>query len=513
MKNFYICSTLFALIFMLYSGLAWSQSKNTARIKIDIERQIGEIDKNLYGNFTEHLGRCVYGGLYDPASKESDQYGFRKDVEAGIKALNIPVLRWPGGNFTSGYHWQDGIGPADQRPVRIDLAWGAHETNRIGTDEFLGFCKRMNIEPYVCVNLGTGSLDEARDWVEYCNTDKGTYFSNLRRKNGSEQPYKVKYWGLGNEMDGPWQMGHKNAEDYGKYALEAAKLMKWVDPEIKLVASGSSNYGGDWIQWNRTVLDYLVNYIDYISLHQYVGNRENDYYKFMTSSLDMERNIKIVKNEITEAMIRAHREKPVYIAFDEYNVWYRVYIEQRLEEVYDLEDALVIAQFLNAFVRNADIVKMANMAQLVNVIAPMLIKNDTLFYQTIFYPLQLFANNCTGESLDVFVDCDTFSTKDHPDVPYLDVSSAYDKANHQLVINVVNRNKDDALATDIISQYGKFSGQATVYTVNGKDIKDSNSTKEQKVKSATTQVKATGDRFTYNFPAHSFTMIRVKMEE
>ncbi len=505
---------------LLYAGwpiiflplLLPAQVKDHARIKIDIDRQIGDINKNLYGNFTEHLGRCIYGGIYDPASKQADQYGFRKDVEAGIKALHVSVLRWPGGNFASGYHWQDGIGPADQRPVRIDLAWGAHETNRIGTDEFLSYCKRMNIEPYICVNLGTGTLDEARDWVEYCNIDKGTYFSDLRRKNGSDAPYNVKYWGLGNEMDGPWQMGHKNAEDYGKFALEAAKMMKWIDPDIKLVASGSSNYGGDWIHWNRTVLDYLKDYVDYISLHLYVGNRDNDYYKFMTSTLDLERNIHIVKGEISEAMVKSRRKNPIYIAFDEYNVWYRAFTEQKLEEVYNLEDALVIAQFLNTFIRNADIVKMANMAQLVNVIAPMMIRNDTLFYQTIFYPLQLFANYCKGESLDTYVDCGTFSTKEHADVPYLDVSSAYDKANGELILNVVNRNENEALTTDIISEEGKFSGNAQIYTVNGKNIKDINSTTEQNVKTATASMKVSGEKFTYSFPAHSFTMIRITIE-
>ena len=405
-----------------------------------------------------------------------------------------------------------GIGPVDKRPVRIDLAWGAHETNRIGTDEFLAFCKRMNIEPYICVNLGTGSLDETREWVEYCNVEKGTYFSDLRRKNGTQEPYKVKFWGLGNEMDGPWQMGHKNAEDYGKYALEAAKLMKWIDPEISLVASGSSNYGGDWINWNRTVLDYLKDYVDYISLHLYVGNRDNNYYKFMTSTLDLERNIHIVKNEITEATIKAHRTNPIYIAFDEYNVWYRAFTEQKLEEVYDLEDALVVAQFLNTFIRNADIVKMANMAQLVNVIAPMMIKNDSLYYQTIFYPLQLFANNCFGKSLDVYVDCNKFSTTDHKDVPYLDVSSAFDNTNRELIINVVNRNKDSAISTDIICQEGKLTNDAVVYTINGKDIKDINSTGEQKVKTISSNLKISGNKFNYDFPAHSFTMIKIKME-
>ncbi len=508
MKNLLIS----ILIFYSFTQRLMAQDISRARIKIDIERKTGEIDKNIYGNFTEHLGRCIYGGLYDPSSLKADQYGFRKDVAEGINMLNVPVIRWPGGNFVSGYHWQDGIGPVDQRPVRIDLAWGARETNRVGTDEFLGFCQRLNIEPYICVNMGLGTPDEARNWVEYCNIEKGTYYSDLRRKNGFEHPYNVKYWGLGNEIDGPWQMGHKNADDYGKFALESAKLMKWIDPEIKLIASGSSNYGGDWITWNRTVLDYLKEYIDYISLHLYVGNRNNDYYGFMASTIDLERNLDIVENQIREAMVRAHREKPIYIAFDEYNVWYRAFTEQGLEEIYNLEDALVVAQFLNAFVRNADVVKMANMAQLVNVIAPMMIRNDTLYYQTIFYPLQLFARYCYGQSLDVWVDSGHYSTEGHDSVPFLDVSAAYLEPSGDLVINVVNRHKEKAIMTDIISQYGNFGKMASVYTVNGKDIKDFNSEKEQNIKTENSEIRVSGSQFTYSFPAHSYTMIRLKVE-
>lgn len=496
---------------LIINGLA-AQGLEKARIKIDIERKTGEIDKNIYGNFAEHLGRCIYGGIYDPGSPNADQYGFRKDVAAATMDLNVPILRWPGGNFVSGYHWEDGIGPVDQRPVRIDLAWGAKENNRVGTDEFLRYCKRLNIEPYICVNMGLGTPDEARNWVEYCNIDKGTYYSDLRRKNGSDLPYKVKYWGLGNEIDGPWQMGHKNADDYGKVALEAAKLMKWIDPEIKLIASGSSNYGGDWIGWNRTVLNYLREYADYISLHLYVGNRNNDYYRFMASTMELERNLDIVENQIREVLAQTRRETPIYIAFDEYNVWYRKFTEEGLEEIYNLEDALVVAQFLNSFVRNAHIVKMANMAQLVNVIAPMMIHNDTLFYQSIFYPLQLFASYCYGQSLEVWVDSDHFSAGNHKMVPYLDVSAAYQASTGNLVISVVNRHKDHGISTDIISQYGKFSGPARVHTVNGKDIKDFNTTSEQKVRTVNSEIKVSGTQFNYNFPAHSYTMIIVKVD-
>ena len=306
---------------VLIPGGLWARGKTgNARIKVDIERQKGEIDRNIYGNFVEHLGRCIYGGLYEPGSPLSDEKGYRRDVLEATRALRTSLVRWPGGNFVSGYHWEDGIGPQAGRPTRIDLAWGFRESNAFGTDEFVEWCRRAATEPYFCVNLGTGTMDEARNWVEYCNVEKGTYWSDLRRRNGYEKPHKVKYWALGNEMDGQWQMGHKNAEDYGKFALETAKLMKWIDRDIKLVVAGSSDYNGNWIDWNRTVLEYLKNHADYIALHNYVENRSNDYYKFMATTRFAEKAIRITEGLIAEAMTKAERKDPIYIAFDEYNV-------------------------------------------------------------------------------------------------------------------------------------------------------------------------------------------------
>src|SRR5271167_1445587 len=253
-----------------------SASATTARIKIDFDRQIGKIDHNIYGNFIEHLGRCIYGGIFEEGSPLSDSDGFRKDVMEAVKGLGVSILRWPGGNFVSGYSWKDGVGPRDLRPPRPDHAWGALETNRFGTDEFLNFCQRIGTQPYLCINAGLGSVDDARQWVEYTNETRDTYWARQRRKNGHEQPWDVKIWGLGNEIDGPWQLGHKNAEDYAKFALEAAKAMHRQDDSIKLIASGSSNFGADWIGWNRTVLETLKPEITYLSLHTYIGNEAND---------------------------------------------------------------------------------------------------------------------------------------------------------------------------------------------------------------------------------------------
>ncbi|HQV32397.1 MAG TPA: alpha-L-arabinofuranosidase C-terminal domain-containing protein [Calditrichia bacterium] len=512
LRHLFICLVLLA-------GSSLMAQDLSARIKIDKDRVIGDIDKNIYGNFSEHLGRCIYGGIYDPGSKLSDKQGFRKDVLEAAKGLNVPILRWPGGNFVSGYHWEDGIGPKKDRPERTDLAWHTPEPNTFGTDEFIDYCRKMGTEPYFAVNLGTGTFDEARNWVEYCNVKEGPYYAELRKKNGHPEPHNVKYWSLGNEVDGWWQMGHKNAEDYGKFALEAAKLMKWTSPDIKLIAAGSSNFYGnsDPHGWNRTVLEYLKDYIDYIALHRYVGNRENDYYAFMASTIDVEERTKIVEAQIDEAMSKMRNPRQIYVAWDEYNVWYRARGGEAargrnaLEEKYNLEDALVIAGFLNAFIRNAHIVKMANMAQLVNVIAPIFTNENDMFRQTIYFPLALYANNSFGQSLDVLVDGPTFDTKQYQQVPYLDVSVAYQ--GEEVVINVVNRHKDQPITAEIISQEGQFSGPFTVFEVNGPDVKTENTFGKEVIKSVKKDdVAASGAGFSYTFPAHSYTMLKGKLK-
>lgn len=480
-----------------------------ARIKVDKDRKVGTIDKMLYGNFTEHLGRCIYGGIYDPQSPQANADGFRKDVIEATKDLGVSIIRWPGGNFVSGYHWEDGIGPLDKRPKRKDLAWGDTEPNTVGTDEWLKFSQATGAEPYICVNLGTGSLDEARNWVEYCNAKPGLYYSDLRVKNGHPEPYRVKYWGLGNEMDGEWQMGHKNAEDYSKFALEAAKLMKWSDDSIKLIASGSSNYVRDWADWNRTVLEKLHNYIDYISLHHYSSNRDQNHDAFMAVTTRVENSIKITEGIINEVRSKYRMKKPIYIAFDEYNVWYRVFNEGKLEEHYNLQDALVVAMYLNVFVRNAHIVKMANMAQLVNVIAPMMITNGKLWKQPIYFPLQLFARNCHGTALNTWVECDRYDAGENRGIPYLDVTTVHNEKTGELIINVVNRHKDKAIETTIQNQTGKLAATAFVSEVNSASLTDENNEREEKVNVISREIKTKGDLITYTFPPHSFTQIKI----
>lgn len=502
-----------------------------ARIKVDLERTIGEIDKNIYGNFVEHLGRCVYGGIYDTTSALSDKNGFRRDIMAAVKELRPAIIRYPGGNFVSNYNWLDGVGPKKERISRLELAWYTLEPNTFGTNEFVEYCKMINAEPYFSVNMGTGTIEEARRWVEYCNVKEGPFYAELRKKHGFPDPHNIIYWSLGNEMDGPWQMGHMNAEDYVKKAREAAKLMVRTSPGIKLIAAGSSNYreGADPDHWNSTVLNGLKDVIDYIALHIYVGNPDSNYYNFVSTPLVLEQRTRIVKGMIDQVMQTANRpnRNPIYIAWDEYNVWYRARRgaaaqgRNALEERYNLEDALVIAGFLNAIVRNADVVKMANMAQLVNVIAPIFTNEKGMFKQTIFYPLQLFANNVYGTSLDVFVDCKQYNTNkfflglgetttQQTGVPYLDVSATYKGG--EVMLCVVNRNKDEAIATDIISQNGSFSGNFEVYEVTGANIKSNNDFGKTEVQtSQKPSLKTSGNIINYSFPPHSFTFMKGKV--
>jgi alpha-N-arabinofuranosidase len=517
--NLLVC----AVIICLSLNTLYSQN---ARIKIDTDRTIGEVNRNIYSNFIEHLGRCVYGGIYEPGSPLSDEEGFRKDVLEAVKGLNVALGRYPGGNFVSNYHWLDGVGP--NRIPRMELAWARLETNQFGTDEFMKFCKKTGIEPYISVNMGTGTIEEAQRWVEYCNVKEGPYYAELRKQHGYAEPYGVKYWSLGNEMDGFWQMGHLNAEDYSKKAREAAKLMRLTDPSIKLIAAGSSNYRpfADPDEWNETIIRELRDVVDYIALHIYTGNPANNYYNFVSTPLVLEQRTKITKGIIEKHMHKANRgdRPPIYIAWDEYNVWYRARTDESmqgtraLEEHYNLEDALVIAGFLNAFVRNANIVKMANMAQLVNVIAPIFTSETGMFKQTIYYPLALFAHNVYGTSLDLFIDCDTYDTDEffiglgesttrQTGVPYLDVSATW--KNGEIILCVINRNKDEAIQTDIICQKGEFSGNFSIFEVNGPDIKSTNNFGKETVNTVKKpDIKAKGKSMTYSFPPHSFTMLK-----
>lgn len=500
---------------------AASSPAQEARIKIDTDRTIGEVDPYVFGNFAEHLGRCIYGGLYEPGSPLADQDGYRKDVMEAIKGLGVTLLRWPGGNFASGYNWKDGLGPGRDRPARPEGAWGSVETNQFGTDEFLRYCERIGVQPYICINAGLGTVEDARQWVEYTNESRDTYWAQQRRKNGHDKPYNVKIWGLGNEIDGPWQLGHKNAEDYVKFALEAAKAMRRADSSIKLIASGSSNFnpGADWIGWNRTVLDGLKNEVDYISLHTYIGNRQNNFESFLAASQDIDNRIEIVEGLIRAAQAAQSNPRPIYIAYDEWNVWYRARGASefatgrtQLEEKYNFEDALAMGMFLNSFIRHANIVKMANLAQIVNVIAPIFTNEQGLFLQPIYFPIAEYAKQRGNTSVDLLVSSPTYRTGNRPPIRYLDSSATLDKNNGVLYINVLNKSEKQDIATRIENITGKLTGDIQVWEMNYSDLKATHTFgDDHKVRPATRTIPGSGNTLTYTFPKHSLTILRIRV--
>lgn len=493
-----------------------------ARIKIDPDRQIGRVDRRIFGGFIEHLGRCIYGGIFEEGSPLSDERGFRRDVLDALRPLRMPLLRWPGGNFVSGYHWTDGIGPVDQRPKRLELAWNAVEPNRFGTDEFIEYCRVLGTEPYICVNTGSGSMDEAQAWVEYCNGTKDTYWANLRRKHGHEEPYRVKYWGLGNEMYGHWQIGALSPEAYVAKAREFAKVMKLTDPTIQLVSCGRDG----WSDWDRIVIQGLARYVDYHSIHIYTGSP--DFYRNVTMPLQAERALRICQAYIDQARYEQRIDHPIKVAYDEWNVWYRerspAQREAGLEERYDLADALAVATFLNVFLRQCRTIAIANLAQAVNVIAPVFTSPTGLFLQTIYHPLRLYAEHIGDIALDPLVDCETFELTTPPTeadrphrvddlapFPYLDVAATCDSSGRQVTIAVVNRDRDHDHATTIELFGGKIES-AMAFEVNGPEPGAVNSFEQPDLVGVTKpSVEILPQGLRHVFPAHSVTVLRVEL--
>lgn len=486
-----------------------------ARIKIDIDRSLGQVHPHLFGSFAEHLGRMIYGGIYDEGNPRSDPDGYRRDVMEAVRDLGVSILRWPGGNFASGYNWKDGIGPKDRRPVRLDGAWNALERNRFGTDEFLRYAERIGAEPYICVNLGLGTIEEARQWVEYTNEARPTFWADERRRNGRDAPYTVRYWALGNEIDGPWQLGHKSAEEYARVALEAAKAMRAVDPDIKLVASGSSHYGGDWIGWNRTVLQRLRDTVDYIAIHTYISNRENDLERYLGRwSRTLEHYIDVTASLIRQAQSGQPNPRPIAIAYDEWNVWYRAGVREGLEEIYTFEDALAMGMFFNVFFRHAAIVKMANLAQMVNVIAPIMTRRDGIFLQPTYFPIREYGRQRGNIALDAWVSSPVYSVERWGSVPYLDVSATWNPARGEVFLNVLNRSRDRDIAARIDSQEGTVLPEVAVWELNHPDLKAAHTFgDDRKVRPATRTITVPrGTGFAYTFPAHSLTILTMRLE-
>ncbi|MFU8888231.1 MAG: alpha-N-arabinofuranosidase [Trueperaceae bacterium] len=452
----------------------------THRVSIDPLRTIAPIDRNVFGGFAEHLGRCIYGGIYEPGSPLADQDGVRTDVLEALKRLRTPVIRYPGGNYVSGYRWRDGVGPREERQARMDLAWHDLEPNTFGTNEFVDYCRRLGTEPYLAVNAGDGDMREARDWLEYCNGTQDTALVKLRRQHGYEAPHRIKYWGIGNEVDGPWQIGFKTPEEYARAYTEYAKVMKWTDPSVQLLASGVSLWTTSWVERVQLLMEHAAKLIDYMAIHWYVGNntergyRDDDFASYMAISEHLEDMLSGTEG-ILRAMSSALKlKREIPIAVDEWNVWYRVHNEGKLEEIYNLEDAMVVAMHFNAFFRHAKTVKMANIAQIVNVIAPVMTRPDGLVLQSTFHPFELYASTAGDTALDVHWEGATFSTPEFAALRVLDVSATLDSASKRLAVYLVNRSQGETAETTVELQRGRFAAEGELHVINGPDIKAAN---------------------------------------
>ena len=454
------------------------------RIVLDPAYTIAPVDPRIFGGFLEHMGRAVYEGVYDPKSSHADENGFRRDSLDAIRKLRMTAMRYPGGNFASGYHWMDGIGPKDQRPTVRELAWQSIEPNQFGTDEFIKLSRLMSWTPMLTINLGTGTPEEARNWVEYCNSPLGTRYSNLRAANGSEAPHNVKLWCLGNEMDGPWQLGHVPADQYAIRAQQASKLMKDTDPSIETVACGSCTVTSPtYMDWDRTILEYIGPFADYISLHRYVGNPNGDTSDYLAVTNSIDQQIEEMDAVCRYVQAKTRSKKRHYLCFDEWNVWYRMHSAQHtngrgkfapplIEEHYNLEDALVVAGFLNSFIRHADSIKIANLAQIVNVIAPILTRGDETLLQSIFYPFAMFACRRDGVAIQPAVSGPTYDSPSYGQVNYIDTSAILgDGVMHTFL---VNRSIGEQAEVEIEHTRGKIVAVESAEVLSGTDAKANN---------------------------------------
>lgn len=458
-----------------------------ATMTLDRSFRIGEIDDRIYGAFIEHLGRAIYGGIYEPDHASADENGFRTDVLELVKELDVPVVRYPGGNFVSGYNWEDGIGPREERPRRLELAWRSIETNEFGTNEFMDWANKVGTDAMMAVNLGSRGIDGARNMVEYCNHPGGTYWSDLRKKHGYANPHDIKLWCLGNEMDGPWQIGHKTAVEYGRIALEAAKVMKMVDPSLELVVCGSSNAKmPTFPEWEATVLEHTYEMADYISLHTYFGNQTNDTPNFLAQSVGMDAFIDTVIGICDYVKAKKRSKKTINLSFDEWNVWYHSHeatAKQEswqiappiLEDVYTFEDALVVGCMLISLLKRADRVKIACIAQLVNVIAPIMTRTGGgVWRQTIYYPYLHTSLYGRGYALTPVIDSPVYDSKDFSDVPYLEAIAIANDEKEELTIFAVNRDLENPLSLEC--RLGNFEGYQVRehITLTHQDVKATN---------------------------------------
>jgi len=517
---------------------SWAQSASgTTRVVIDPAFSSAPLDRHIFGSFLEHLGRAIYGGVYDPGSRLADSNGFRTDVIKEVHTLGVPIIRYPGGNFVSGYHWLDGVGPKKDRPQVLDRAWNTLETNQFGTNEFITWAKQVGAEPLFGMNFGTGSAEMAVALVEYCNYPRGTKWSDLRRQHGYEQPHNVKYWCLGNEMDGPWQIGHMGAREYGEKAVDAARQIRVIDPNVKLIACGSSGpFMPTYLEWDQQVLDACYELADGISLHRYWGNNEEtggNSETYLAMNLAMDRQIEEIKAVCDLVRGRKRTNKTLFLSFDEWNVWYRARTGDAvdghgkpaphlLEEVYNLEDALLVGGLLNSLIRNSDRVRVACLAQLVNVIAPLMTNANGVLKQTIYYPYSWALQYARGRAVQIVPEGPTYEVAHlgRPteaigitgpglgSVPYLDVIATIDNEGKSAAIFILNRDLEKPREMEITWRDVLPTRINSCQTITGNDLKAVNTFEQpNKVVPQNLEPPRLGPKMTLQVPARSYTLM------
>ncbi|HEX2037570.1 MAG TPA: alpha-L-arabinofuranosidase C-terminal domain-containing protein [Chloroflexota bacterium] len=496
-------------------------------LTVDPTRRIGELNPHIFGHFIEHLGRCIYGGVYDPGSHLADERGFRTDVLAAMRKIGVPVLRWPGGNFASNYHWEDGIGPREQRKARFDLAWRSVEPNTFGTEEFLAYCDALSTPqvpcaPYICLNTGTGTLDEAVRWLEYCNLDADqypTYHARWRRELGRTEPFGVPFWGIGNEVYGAWQVGHSTAEAYAHKCVQYARFLKSVDPAVKVIAVGANDP-----DWDLEVLRRAGRGIDYISNHQYYGN--DDYYGTVAAGAAVERRLKLLCSviDVAEGILRA--ERPIHIAFDEWNIWYRGR-GRPWEEFYALKDAIFAAGAFHAMYRLCQRVTMANLAQMVNALGMLHTTPERLILSPLYHVFDFYTNHTGRVVLDSALVAEdeaarqTFSadiavrvagrptppTRMISGVPYLDVVATLDASGDRLSVSAVNRHQTEAAALRLnLGPLAQRARDLTLHELTGPDGAQQN-TVEQPEAVVPTSRRLSESPGTFTLPPRSVSVM------
>jgi alpha-N-arabinofuranosidase len=517
---------------------SYSQSRDrTAKATLGLVAPRADFNPRLFGAFLEHLGRSVYTGVYDPGNPLSDARGFRKDVIREVADLHVPIIRYPGGNMVSGYNWQDGVGPKKDRPAVLERAWNSIETNQFGTNDFIDWAKAIGTEPLLGFNLGTGSSEMAVAYIEYCNFARGTKWSDLRRSHGYEQPHRVKYWCLGNEMDGPWQMGHMVAREYGRKARDIAQQARVIDSDVQLIACGSSNPRmPTYLEWDREVLEECYDLVDGISLHNYFGNTQElsggRPERYLAQNLDMERQIQEITAVADYVQGLRRSPKKLWLSFDEWNVWYRArgrehvdgkgqFAPHLLEEVYNLEDALLNGGCLNTLMRQSDRVRVACLAQIVNVIAPLVTNSKGVLRQSIYYPYQMVLQYARGRMLDIQVESETYPIRAaglradmarDAEVPFLDVVATYDAKEKRVAVFVLNRDlaneRELALNFEDITPSKVLAAE----TLTGPDLKAFNTFESpNNVVATKLDVAKPGAKMSVKLPPRSYSVVHLSV--